>query len=63
MALSSFFQQSRAKAPNLTPVASPMPLSEAAECCGEAGYHGYQCDNCPLLIERRERVMRAARAL
>jgi hypothetical protein len=47
----------------------PMPLAEAAECCGaldqstEPGFD-ITCDNCPLLIERRRAdVLRAARAL
>ena len=47
----------------------PMPLAEAAECCGalnqstEPGFD-ITCDNCPLLLERRrDDVLRAARAL
>lgn len=52
----------------------PMPLAEAAECCGQVrwnaagedrgtGFDTY-CENCPLLIERqRERVLQAARAM
>jgi len=53
------------------PQGRPMPLAEAAECCGcspegtspDRPHH--VCANCPLLIERRENpdVMRAARAM
>ncbi len=54
---------------------APMPLAEAAECCGRLELFGVEsriddgyCANCPLLIEGRQRrenpnVMRAARAL
>lgn len=53
----------------------PMPLAEAAECCGVARWgtvtddrgtrFAHVCDNCPLLIEPEETpdVLRAARAL
>lgn len=55
---------------------SPMPLAEAAECCGLLPWLGIErhhddgepCANCPLVIEPSEPrenpdVMRAARAL
>lgn len=44
---------------------TPMSLAEANECCGSADRQEAVCENCPLLIERREHpeVMRAARAM
>jgi hypothetical protein len=53
---------------------APMPMAEFDHCCGQhrwgtaledqrTDYANY-CENCPLLIERRrERVLRAGRAL
>lgn len=42
----------------------PMPMAEANECCGQF-VPEIVCENCPLLIERREQphVMLAARAM
>ena len=57
-----------------SPQASPMSLAEANECCGQYRWADWAldawtldayCENCPLLIERREHpeVLRAARAM
>lgn len=48
----------------------PMPLAEAAECCGQYRWDAavddarvHHCENCPLLIERkRDDFLRRARA-
>lgn len=53
--------------------ARPMPMAEFDDCCGQyrwgtaledqGGDHANHCENCPILIERRERVLRAGRAM
>lgn len=52
---------------------APMAMAEFDDCCGQyrwgtpledrqTGNENY-CQNCPALIERRERVLQAARAV
>jgi hypothetical protein len=50
-----------------------MTMAEFDDCCGQhrcgtalddrGGDGANHCENCPLLIERRERVLQAARAM
>jgi hypothetical protein len=45
---------------------APMPMAELDDCCGQHrwGTALQDCENCPLLIERRrDRVLQSARAL
>lgn len=51
----------------------PVPMPEFDDCCGQlrwgtaledqGGEYANICENCPRLIERRERVLQQARAL